>query len=395
VREGQREPSLASRLRAKLNRTSDRLMASTYGVQARLNEDGSSFSGGERDHLFLSDGGRAFLDASAVAGIDSPADGRSFVTWDPDRDGWIDLAVQNVNTPRLELFRNSIGDREPVGANGRGMVAFRFVGGARAKEPGVPGEPRSPRDGYGARLRVDLGDMTLQREHAAGAGLAAQNSSTLMVGIGARAVAKSVSVRWPSGRVQTIENVPEGTLVTVHEYPAAGTAAFVQEPYRRQRAPVPPRPPRTWRTLTLARDGGTHPPLRLYTTFASWCAACRKETPDLETLRRAFRRDELELYAIPIDPEDPPDRVAAWMKEVNPPYTLVAGLSPAAMAEVKALVIDELKQDAVPATLLVDPEGRLLASQWGPPSVSRIRELLAAQRPATVPSPPVRQALAR
>jgi len=41
-------------------------------------------------------------------------------------------------------------------------------------------------------------------------------------------------------------------------------------------------------------------------------------------------------------------------------------------------VLEELKLEAVPATIVTDGAGGVVLAQWGPPSISKIRELLAA-----------------
>ena len=78
------------------------------------------------------------------------------------------------------------------------MIAVRFVGGNHRARPGTG---TSNRDGYGARVEVVVDGTTLLREHRCGEGLAAQNSATMLVGIGAHPAAESVTVRWPSGVV--------------------------------------------------------------------------------------------------------------------------------------------------------------------------------------------------
>ena len=65
-----------------------------------------SFSGKERNHLFQNAQGREFHDISGISGIDTPQDGRTFAVWDYDRDGWQDIALLNINTPVLSLYRN-------------------------------------------------------------------------------------------------------------------------------------------------------------------------------------------------------------------------------------------------------------------------------------------------
>ncbi len=90
------------------------------------------------------------------------------------------------------------------------------------------------RDGYGARVKIDLGDTKLIREHRCGDGWSTQNSATMIVGIGSHTAVDSVTVKWPSGKTATAQGIPEGTLLTVFENPedSPSKAAFVSAPYR-------------------------------------------------------------------------------------------------------------------------------------------------------------------
>ena len=113
-----------------------------------------SFSGNERNRLFLNRNGRQFVDVSGISGLDSPADGRVLVVWDYDRDGWQDFAVVNSNTPLLNVFHNEIAPRRGRSSedpNSRthtaaanvasgetpagGVIAVRFVGGNHTDQP--------------------------------------------------------------------------------------------------------------------------------------------------------------------------------------------------------------------------------------------------------------------
>ena len=193
-----------------------------YNVGARL-DAGASLSGYQRNRFFLNIEGRAFLDVSGLSAADSPADGRAFATLDFDRDGRIDLAVVNANEPLCELFAN----RSKAGH----ILALRFVGGNDRDEVS---REWSVRDGYGVQVEVDVGGKTLLREHRAGEGFSAQNSETLLVGLGVYQRADAVRVRWPSGRVQQAAEVAAGMLVTVYENPRNSPTgvAFVVVPYR-------------------------------------------------------------------------------------------------------------------------------------------------------------------
>jgi len=74
----------------------------------------------------------------------------------------------------------------------------------------------------------------LLREHRAGEGFSAQNSATLIVGLGAHLRADAVRVRWPSGRVQHLAEVAAGSLLTAYENSQRSPTgeAFVVVPYR-------------------------------------------------------------------------------------------------------------------------------------------------------------------
>jgi len=348
------------------------------GLRTKAEEQaGASLSGHERDHLFLSDRGVAFADIGGVSGLDDPADGRAAAFLDYDRDGWIDIALANANTPRLVLFRNRIGCLPS--ANGR-IVAVRFVGGNATPRP-APGW--SARDGYGARVTVDLGDGTLVREQRAGEGFATQNSATMVIGIGARAVVPSLTVRWPSGRTATTADLAAGTLLTVYENPAQSPTgeAFLRETYAKPVASraTPPATARSTRRVPLPPPAGetTAPRLRMYSTMATWCVACRGELAQLQRLRTTFAAADLAMAGVPIDTNESREQVEAWGTANHPPYELLSGLTRAQVLGVKALVQKELNSDAVPATLITDAAGNLLHAEWGPPTLSRIRDLLA------------------
>ena len=171
-----------------------------------------SLSGNERNRLFLNENaGEHFSDHSALAGLDSDSDSRGFAILDYDRDGWQDIALVNANNPLSQLFHNELGK---FSANKSGMIAIRFRGGSTSDTP----SDLSNRDGYGAIVEATLADGTLlKREHRCGDGYASQNSATMIIGMGDHASVSKVTVRWPSGKSFTCENVSEGTLLTAFE----------------------------------------------------------------------------------------------------------------------------------------------------------------------------------
>lgn len=173
----------------------------------RALRDGSSFSGNERDHLWLqSDSGR-LVEVSSISGLDHTGDGRAWARLDVNQDGGPDVVTVSANTPALQLFENQVPARG-------GFVAIRLEGGNT--RPAAAAE-WSARDAFGARVVVFVQGRALHRELRAGEGMAGQSSRTLLVGVGNAATVERVEVRWPSGRVSTVDDVEIGTLTKIFE----------------------------------------------------------------------------------------------------------------------------------------------------------------------------------
>ena len=145
-----------------------------------------TWSGYQKQRLFRNLGDGTFADVAAAAGVDNDLDGRGIGVADLDRDGRLDLVQTNARQPSL-LYRNV------SGGTGR-WIALRLTGGEG-----------SNRDAVGARVTVRAGGGSWIREVDGGNGYASQSSLTVHVGLGAAERVDAVEVRWPSGRVETIE----------------------------------------------------------------------------------------------------------------------------------------------------------------------------------------------
>ena len=193
---------------------------------------GASWSGSERNHLFLGDRDSGdFTRVTGISGADDSGDSRGFALIDLDRDGFLDMALYSLSNPRVRLLRNRMGTR--AASRDNGFLALRFVGGNDAASPT---KEWSSREGLGARVVLTLSDGSrITREHHVEDGYMTQHSATMLVGIGTQAVVREVKVRWPSGRVQVASAVPSGSLLVVHENEARSPArrAFDIRPYSR------------------------------------------------------------------------------------------------------------------------------------------------------------------
>ncbi len=350
-------------------------------------KSGVSLSGLERNRLWINLEGREFLNLSGVSAIDDPADGRAVAMLDYDRDGWVDLAVVNANAPLLQLFRNQIaelGDARPAEPP---VIGIRFVGGNRES---TSSDSWSNRNGIGASVRVSLGDVTLVREQRAGEGFAAQHSETLLIGTGKHPGAESVTVVWPSGRQQTLNNVTRNSLLTVFENPAespSGTA-FVVEDYAKPgtatRVASQP-PPEEGSRFHLAGAPGLDSPkdeaqLRVYTSMATWCESCRGELPQIARMRATFNPSEIALFAVPVDQNDDHAMLEEYVAHHQPAYKMVFDVSDSELHSFNGIVQETLHAEGLPASIVTDRQGRVLHVGWGVPSISRIRLLLSMPR---------------
>jgi len=149
----------------------------------------NSWNGYEHDTLYRNDNrGDRFTDIAHVAGIDLDTDGRGVSYLDYDLDGDLDVVVVG-HRQRAILLRNEIGQRQNwVGVDLSGKPSNRF--------------------GVGARLVAKVGSNTLAREVRAGGGFLSSYAGPVMFGLGTASKIEELTIRWPSGKVQTLTDVP-------------------------------------------------------------------------------------------------------------------------------------------------------------------------------------------
>ncbi|MHB1556778.1 MAG: CRTAC1 family protein [Isosphaeraceae bacterium] len=159
--------------------------------------------------------------ATRLAGpyFDGDHVGRGVAHGDLDDDGDIDLVVNHKDAPPA-LLRNDT-------ATQNGWIRVRLVG------------TRSNRDGIGAVVTVTVGDRTIVRHRKGGASYASAHDPRLLIGIGRASLASSVTVRWPSGQVDRLADVPAGSDLIVREG-APIVASFPPPPGRTTLEDAPP-----------------------------------------------------------------------------------------------------------------------------------------------------------
>ena len=327
-----------------------------------------SFSGHETDSVFYNVEGKQFVDISGVSGMDSIADGRGFAYFDYDRDGWQDVVLVNSNAPQLELFRNRIGDSAKSGA-----IRVKFRGGNAGAQPaaGV-----SPRDGYGAHVLLKVNGHELLREHRCGDGFAAQNSATLLVGIGKAAAAEEVRVRWPSGKITAVGTVPAGSTVTVEE---VGAFSIETQPAARPATAAAAEAPLAKLDVPLPADGAK---LRVFTMMATWCPVCAGELPHLALIKAGLPASDVALYGVPVDGNDTASMLDEYTAKHAPAYHLLAGLPELEREKFRAVTRARFGETPLPSSIVTTASGDVILVKKGTLDLSTLRQLLRRLPPA-------------
>ena len=173
---------------------------------------GNSFSGHERNRLFLATEGN-FEDATLNSGADFMADGRGFALLDYNQDGWVDMAAMCCAKPKLRLLENKFAKLASV--QNHKFVQIRLIGGNQ----GSAQSEWSPRDAFGATMLVRIGETKRMFTHLCSEGLSSQNSAWRHIGLGESAKIDQIEITWPSGKKTIETDIAAGTRLVIFENP--------------------------------------------------------------------------------------------------------------------------------------------------------------------------------
>jgi enediyne biosynthesis protein E4 len=157
--------------------------------------------------LYRNLGKGRFQDLTAEIGapLTVPKAARGAAFGDIDNDGWIDVAIANVND-RPDLYR-------VTGPSANHWIAFKLVG------------TRSNRDAIGARVRIVAGGpskIEQWQEVRGGGSYLSQNDLRVHFGLGAATSVERVDVRWPNGVEERWPRHAAGAVHTLREGGSAG-----------------------------------------------------------------------------------------------------------------------------------------------------------------------------
>jgi len=311
---------------------------------------GFSFSGYERDPLYLNLGGKKFTDISGVSGIDSITDGRASVFADFDNDGDLDVFSTTIQNQAHLLFRNNVGQDNNY---------LRVI---------LEGGDKTGRDAYGAVVRVKTSAGILTKIKSGGSGFISQHDPRLLFGLGKDVSAESIEVTWANGKVERFAGAAlNGSTVFLKEgagklqaisvgkanlpNPLTKTEIFARNLKIEIGKPLPD-------FVVKAMNGAAGSVKKqfkagrdtLINIWATWCVPCAKEMPELEKLRPLLAVRKIDIIGINVDTEKN-SNIRKYIAEKGVTYpNFIGGV--AAIENIYAT--DEL---SVPLSILVNDKG--------------------------------------
>jgi hypothetical protein len=159
--------------------------------------DGRSLSGYQQKHVWMNDGAGKFVDVAQAVGVTDTHDGRAVALVDLWNRGVLDVVVATQRGPLL-LYKNTV-------ASENNWIEFALTG------------TKSNRSAIGAQVALYWNGQQQIQQVSGGCGFAAQNDRRLHFGLGKNPQIEKVVIRWPSGKVQTLNGAAPGKLYKIEE----------------------------------------------------------------------------------------------------------------------------------------------------------------------------------
>jgi hypothetical protein len=159
--------------------------------------EGRSLSGYQQKRVWLNDGAGKFINVAQAVGVTDTYDGRAVALVDLWNRGVLDAVVANQKGPLL-IYKNTV---TPENA----WIEFALEGAA------------SNRSAIGAQVTLYWNGQQQKQEVSGGSGFAAQNDRRLHFGLGKDPHLEKAVIRWPSGKMQTIDHPVVNQILKIKE----------------------------------------------------------------------------------------------------------------------------------------------------------------------------------
>jgi hypothetical protein len=159
--------------------------------------EGRSLSGYQQKRVWLNDGSGRFVNVAQAVGANDNYDGRSVALVDLWNRGVLDVVVANQKGPLL-LYKNTAAPESK-------WIDFELEGTA------------SNRSAIGAEVRLFWDGQQQVQQVSGGSGFCAQNQRRLHFGLGKTPRLEKAEIRWPSGKLETIDALVPGQRYKIKE----------------------------------------------------------------------------------------------------------------------------------------------------------------------------------
>jgi tetratricopeptide (TPR) repeat protein len=354
-----------------------------------IRADGT-WSGFERNVFYANNRDGTFSDVSGAIGLDFLEDGRAFALADFDHDGRMEVFLKNRNGPQLRLLKNMMKDLGP-------SIAFRLRGS------------KSNRDAIGAAVTVETESIRQTRMLQAGSGFLSQHSKEVFFGLGEARGPVQASIRWPSGLVQELRDLPLNHRIWVEEG---------AEPYKLEAFGADPQGPKTvplvalgtetassdddkegeflpttietWLLAPVSAPGFSLPDLsgqiRTLTELRGktvllnfWARHSASHRDDLLVLNRVHvrrRADGLRLLAVNVDDSAAVDNVRALARDLHLSFPILRGSDDVAGIYniLYRYLFDRHRDLSFPTSFLIDDKGDIVKVYQGSVNAEHVEE---------------------
>lgn len=159
--------------------------------------EGRSLSGFQTNRIWLNDGLGKFQEVAGAVGGALQMDSRAVALADLNKDGTLEILVASQESP-FRIFKTTVSDN-------KNWIAFDLKG------------TQSNRSAIGARVELRWNANKQVQVVTSASGFSAQNQDWLHFGLGKAEKADMAVIKWPSGKIDTLQNPEVNKIHTIKE----------------------------------------------------------------------------------------------------------------------------------------------------------------------------------